>query len=656
MKIKTRLVIYFVVAAVAAIAIPSMFTVSHIRTAAVEEFEVLATKKTNLGGKLITEFFQDLFDDASYFASLPILSELNPSINRYVISNDLKPAAKVVPNYIESSLLKQQDDYRKTHSKIALMYFGTQWGGFVTSRDVDVSDKRRNTYDPRKRPWYKASVSTPNQALLSKPYISTDGVSIDITVSKAVVKGNKVLGVFGADVSLKELSAKIALITQHSRMQVLLASGDQRLVYDTSNANNLLKNMSELEGGYAWLASLPAAQLMQGRFQGQDVFVYADKLPMIGWTMYVLEPAHSVFANGNAAIQLILLAAVILLVLMIAFAGWRAQQIVAPIREVSGGLREVAQGDASLDTKIHYPNQDELGTLVHWFNAFLGTTGDQVRSIQTEALALDTISSHVRDIADNLGNSAKKQQGSVQGIGDAFTHLIETAKQIIGRCGDTSSQLEESRKAIAEGQEAIGSNVQCVNKLRMNIEDNANEMKRLTDAADQINSILDSIQGIAEQTNLLALNAAIEAARAGEQGRGFAVVADEVRALAKRTQESTAEINRLLEKLQSQTQQVSGNMSQCLQGAQDASDTSNLVETLFTEIQEAVNLIDSTSVKISSVASEQENSASTIENQVFSIRTETQQVVTLSSNILQSSDDLRGTSDKLNELVTGFEK
>ena len=123
---------------------------------------------------------------------------------------------------------------------------------------------------------------------------------------------------------------------------------------------------------------------------------------------------------------------------------------------------------------------------MHWFNAFLGTTDNQVKSIQTEALALDTISSHVRDIANNLGNSAKNQQTSVTDIGEAFTDLIDTAKQIISSCGDTGNHLEESRSSISEGQDAIGSNVQCVNKLRADIEDNAKEMKILTDAADQI--------------------------------------------------------------------------------------------------------------------------------------------------------------------------
>ena len=140
---------------------------------------------------------------------------------------------------------------------------------------------------------------------------------------------------------------------------------------------------------------------------------------------------------------------------MIAFVWWRTGQIIAPIHQVSEGLREVAQGEASLDTQLHYPQKDEIGILVYWFNAFLGTINKQVRAIQTEAVALDSISSHVRDIAHNLGSSAKKQQNSVQGISEAFTHLVETAKEVISSCGHTTDNLQESVRQSQKGKKPL---------------------------------------------------------------------------------------------------------------------------------------------------------------------------------------------------------
>ena len=205
--------------------------------------------------------------------------------------------------------------------------------------------------------------------------------------------------------------------------------------------------------------------------------------------MYYITPAHVVFELGNTAVESVIITAILLLLVMMAFAWWRAGKIVAPIREVSEGLREVAQGEASLDTQLQYAQKDEIGTLVHWFNAFLQATNGQVKAIQTEALALDTISSHVRDIANNLGSSAQKQQGSVQGINDAFNHLVETAKEVIDSCGHTDENLRESNDAIAEGQKAIGANVRCVNNLHNSIEENTKRNAIAGRSTDQINGI-----------------------------------------------------------------------------------------------------------------------------------------------------------------------
>ena len=330
------------------------------------------------------------------------------------------------------------------------------------------------------------------------------------------------------------------------------------------------------------------------------------------------------------------------------------RSIVAPINQVVAGLRHVAEGDA-VNARLEYSQKDELGELVHWFNTFLGSMANQVQLIKTESQVLDAVSSHVRDISNNLGQSSKRQQTTVNDVEQAFHHLIETAKQVMGSCHEADQHLADSRAAIEKGRDAIGTNVSSVNNLRGTIETNAREIKRLEEASEQINDILENILGIAEQTNLLRLNAAIEAARAGDLGRGFAVVADEVRVLAQRTQDATAEINRLLEQLHHQTAQVSEKMANCLTGSQDAGEASALVESLFNQIQETVARIAQTIQEVSGIAKIQESSAQTIEEQVGSISRETLKVVAFSSDVLESADNLNATSDALGALVDHFD-
>ena len=304
MKIKTRLAIYFVVASVVAIMVPSGLAIHHIRTNAELEFEYLGREKLELGERLVAGFFQDLFDDASYFANLPLLNHLNEAQSRYVASSDLTDTSTVVLNEVERKLLVHQDDYRKTHPKIQGMYIGTQWGGFLYSRDRVVPDDMRMNYDPRKRVWYQASQENRLKSILSPPYLSGDGTVV-MTVSKAIVRDNELIGVFGADILLKELE-KIDTLTDSDSL-ILVTSSDHVVTYDPGYPEHVFRNMSELGEDYAWLSMQPDAQAARGVFHDEDVFMYAYSIPTLDWRMYLITPAHVVFEFGNTAVQLVML-------------------------------------------------------------------------------------------------------------------------------------------------------------------------------------------------------------------------------------------------------------------------------------------------------------------------------------------------------------
>ena len=173
---------------------------------------------------------------------------------------------------------------------------------------------------------------------------------MNITVSKAILRDKEVIGVFGSDLALVQLNERIEIITENSPSLILVGSLDNVLIYEPDITENLLKNMPEINEDYAWLTTLVNGQVVRGNYQGEDVFAYTGILPQFGWRLYVIEPASSVFLSANAAIKFVLLAAFVLLVAMVFFGLWCARRMVAPIKEVSDGLREVAQGEASLDT------------------------------------------------------------------------------------------------------------------------------------------------------------------------------------------------------------------------------------------------------------------------------------------------------------------
>ncbi len=653
MKIQTRIAIYFLIATALAIVVPSTLSNSAFRNNTIKDFQRFSKETLRLGGKLTQQFFQDLFEDTTSLATLPLMNTIDDNLNRYLISTDLNDPEKwLYPN--EREILTALDQYHTSKARDAVL--GTENKGMLYPQTGSRSDEFRAKYDPRIRPWYKSAIKNPDTPVLSSPFIASSTGKMIVTVSQAVKQDDKIVGVIGLIVDLSTVEAIINKMLEKENGTILVTTSDHVIIHDPFNKEHILKKMQDINPEYAKLASQENDIFLKSMFQGESTFSISHQVPGIGWRFYYLESEKSVLTNVNNTVFLVTTIGLSLLIVMVLFSLWCSRAIIRPINQVSSGLQQVAKGEASLDARLEYDRPDELGNLVYWFNAFLGSTNQQVTDIKTEALALDTISSHVRDIAHNLGKSAQHQQNSVPSIINAFQHLVKAAKQVIGSCQDTNTYVGESRKAITQGQKAIGSNADCMHRLGKDIEDNTKEMVILNESGEQINGILESIQGIAEQTNLLALNAAIEAARAGDQGRGFAVVADEVRALAQRTQDSTGEINQLLQNLQEQTKQVSSSMESCLQGSQDANQASMLVKQLFTEIQETVNAIDNTSQAISKVATEQEASASTIEEQVVSVQDETEQVAKLSSDILSASDNLRNTSGRLNQLVQKFDQ
>ncbi|MBF4259747.1 methyl-accepting chemotaxis protein, partial [Vibrio anguillarum] len=159
-------------------------------------------------------------------------------------------------------------------------------------------------------------------------------------------------------------------------------------------------------------------------------------------------------------------------------------------------------------------------------------------------------------ISEDLSAVSQRQKQAVEMVSTAFNEMVSTANEVATLCSSAAQAADDSQQLVSQGQQNIHTAVSSVNQLADYISTSSTTIQELENDSQGITAILDTIRGIAEQTNLLALNAAIEAARAGEQGRGFAVVADEVRALAKRTQDSTEEINGLVVRLQNRTKEV----------------------------------------------------------------------------------------------------
>ncbi len=278
-------------------------------------------------------------------------------------------------------------------------------------------------------------------------------------------------------------------------------------------------------------------------------------------------------------------------------------RVLACLPKVMVELQRVAEGD--LTSSIEVTRRDEIGDLMRGLQSMQQRLLEMISQINATTTQLSTAAEEVSTVTAQTNANIQQQQSETDQLATAMNEMSTTVREVAESVGNTSTAANGTNAEAEKGRRVMEQAVQEIQKLAVQIEKASEVMGQVERDSDNINTVLDVIKSIAEQTNLLALNAAIEAARAGDQGRGFAVVADEVRTLAGRTQASTAEINQIIEKLQTGSRNAAQAMSQSREQARSVVDQSSLASSSLTTIVESVSQIDQMSSQIATAAEEQ---------------------------------------------------
>jgi Methyl-accepting chemotaxis protein len=253
------------------------------------------------------------------------------------------------------------------------------------------------------------------------------------------------------------------------------------------------------------------------------------------------------------------------------------RHVLRPVQQVSASLAQIARGEADLSQRLNAEGHDEIAELSRNFNQVLERLGNLIADVGQVSSVLGQHASAMDQTTVQAAQASAQQVQQVDSVTTAIQQLAQSAGQVARHASSTSEQTRESAANALEGNAIMQSNQQMVERLGSQISHTALKLGELMHDSEGIGAMVVTIRGIAEQTNLLALNAAIEAARAGEQGRGFAVVADEVRALAMKTRQSTQVIESIVTQLQAAAHQARDAMGGCLGALQDALGTSQQV-------------------------------------------------------------------------------
>lgn len=383
-------------------------------------------------------------------------------------------------------------------------------------------------------------------------------------------------------------------------------------------------------------------------------FLAAKFIPSLNWYAIIEIPTEEIFTPINNTSMQLVTTNLIVAVILVAIGLWVALGVARPITRASNMLENIASGDADLTQTMPVDTEDEVGKLAKSFNSFVGQLQSLITAIASNSNDVSAIANNLSASSNATQHNTEEQQQSVDMIAAAMNEMGATVSEIARNANETANAAKESATETFNSQQVVNSSIEGINSLFGKIQNASEVIQTLATDVGEISSILDVIRGISEQTNLLALNAAIEAARAGEQGRGFAVVADEVRTLAQRTQVSTEEISNMIQKLQSGAKNAVTAMDEGMETARSSVDYADKAGESLTSVTAAIEIITNLSIQVATATEEQNSAVDELNSHILNIKNMSDSTAIESKNINHQCKTLNDSSHDLSNMVSRF--
>lgn len=330
------------------------------------------------------------------------------------------------------------------------------------------------------------------------------------------------------------------------------------------------------------------------------------------------------------------------------------RSIIQPLKSVVKAMADIAAGGGDLRHRIEVTGNDELAQLATEFNRFAGQVRDLVASVAGSTTTLNQSVAELTEIMAQSANGVARQQSESDQVATAMNQMAASSQEVADSAMRASSAAANAEDLVSNSKQTLLQTVSVIDGLAEQVSHGVSVIGDLSKESDSIGGVLDVIRSIAEQTNLLALNAAIEAARAGDAGRGFAVVADEVRTLASRTQQSTQEIQQMIQRLQAGIRGAIDLISRLKQSSEHSVEEIRQVELALNQISSAVNTINNMNAQIATAAEEQTHVSGAINENVHQIVVVTEETAEGTRQAANTSQRLSSLASELNRLVGNY--
>lgn len=634
--------------------IPSVLigTISYLSSANnIEQSMIDSTQKSvDIVRQTVDQFITSQMENVDY-------------LSKSIVPTDIQDNQDVITRKILDTVQNSKDVvFEQT-------YVGTEAGEFMNS---PTSFKNPPDYDPRERPWYKAAMENKGNVITTDPYVSQSSGKVVVTLAKMTSDGN---GVVAVNLELDSLSEIVNSVTIGQEGYLFLLDGTKHFIsHPASEAGS-----EATDSFFDWMYESGEGKFTYD-FEGEQKQLAFSTSETTGWkiagTMYQDEIANEVSVILHTTL-FVLVASMVVGGVVVLFI---IRSISKPINQLVTASDQMSQGD--LSTNINLQQNDEIGLLAKAFNRMRENLNEVILKVQDKSNSLaaaaeqlnastdlnssatEQISSSVQEVAANMDNQNQRISESVilaDDMAQSITQISKSANEVSNTATDTIS-------AVKEGNEALDTTIAQMEYIKQNTHKLSDNIEGLGNLSQEISNIVDVITDIADQTNLLALNAAIEAARAGEHGKGFAVVADEVRKLAEESSKSAVQIKDMISTIQDETTTTVSSMKTATEEVEKGIDIANNAGKSFNTI---TGYVESITKQIRQVTSKMEEISSgtehftqtfrevatigdSISDETQNVSASTQQQLASMEEISSSASSLTTVAEELQQLVEGF--
>jgi methyl-accepting chemotaxis protein len=527
-------------------------------------------------------------------------------------------------------------------------YLGSKDGSVLIRPDRKISEG----YDPRTRPWYK-SAETSSGSALTEPYIDTATGQLVMSIASSVRKAGQSVGVVAGDLSLQAIADSLNAMSFYGSGYAFLVSADGKILVHPDKAL-VMKSLSDV---YPHDTPRIGNEISETVLDGKTrivAFVPIKGMSSVSWYVGVSvdkDKAFSMLSNFRSSA---VVATTIAVLIIIALLGLLIRALMQPLHLMTRAMQDIADGEGDLTRRLAIKSQDEFGILGTAFNRFVERIHTSIREVSSATLQVNEVAQQVVSSSNSSMHNSDQQASRTNSVAAAINQLGAAAQEIARNAAQASHQASDARGLAADGQQVVERSIVAMHQLSEMLVTSSTHIESLNSKTVNIGQILEVITSISQQTNLLALNAAIEAARAGEAGRGFAVVADEVRNLAHRTQESAQQIQTMIEELQVGARESVDTMGHSQRHSLESVEIANLAGERLSSVTQRIGEIDGMNQSVATATEEQTSVVESINIDITEINTLNQEGVENLQSTLRACADLEQQVARLKQLVGSF--